>query len=154
MRGKDATQKRFTPVLKTRSTSNNGPTRNGGGNGHGKATASDDGVMKDQPAISELLGRERIESGKRLERTALLSALTAFKKGDFSVRLPADLDGMDGKIADAFNEVMDRNERVSERPKCWGGVAGGVRRPACLDRVLAARQHAAGLISLLPGFGQ
>jgi HAMP domain-containing protein/signal transduction histidine kinase/DNA-binding response OmpR family regulator len=114
MRGKDATQKRYTPVLKSRSTSHGGSTRNGAGNGHGKSSAPDDVVLKDQPEIAELLGRERIDAGKRLERTALLSALTAFKKGDFSVRLPADLDGMDGKIADAFNEVMDRNERVSE----------------------------------------
>ena len=49
-----------------------------------------------------------------LDKGQLLAALLAFKKGDFSVRLPSDLEGMDGKIADAFNEVMDRNERMSE----------------------------------------
>src|SRR5690349_2577651 len=49
-----------------------------------------------------------------LERKELLSALRAFKKGDFSVRLPMDLIGMDGEIAQAFNEVVEANERVTD----------------------------------------
>ena len=40
----------------------------------------------------------------------LLNALTALKKGDFTVRLPTDWTGMDGKIADAFNEVVELNQ--------------------------------------------
>src|ERR1700677_36238 len=44
----------------------------------------------------------------------LLAALTAFKAGDFSVRLPADLTGLDGKVADTFNEVTDRMQRYGE----------------------------------------
>ena len=35
----------------------------------------------------------------------LLSALLAYKAGDFCVRLPSDWTGVPGKIADAFNEV-------------------------------------------------
>ena len=34
----------------------------------------------------------------------LLEALVGLKNGDFSVRLPVDWVGVDGKIADAFNE--------------------------------------------------
>ncbi|HEY1663712.1 MAG TPA: HAMP domain-containing protein [Verrucomicrobiae bacterium] len=44
----------------------------------------------------------------------LLLALTAIKNGDFSVRLPGDLTGTDGKIADTFNEVTSRMERFGE----------------------------------------
>ncbi|HYE05150.1 MAG TPA: HAMP domain-containing protein, partial [Planctomycetota bacterium] len=49
-----------------------------------------------------------------LDRKTLLSALTAFRKGDFSARLPAELEGIDGKIADTFNEVIEINQRMAE----------------------------------------
>ena len=48
-------------------------------------------------------------------QTKLLNALTAFRKGDFSVRLPIDWTGIDGKIADAFNEVIELNQRDGAR---------------------------------------
>src|SRR5437762_2815583 len=43
----------------------------------------------------------------------LLSALLAYKAGDFCVRLPSDWTGVPGKIADAFNEIVEFNERLS-----------------------------------------
>src|SRR5438552_559147 len=49
-----------------------------------------------------------------LDRKGLLSALRAFKKGDFSVRLPMDLIGIDGEIAQVFNEVVEVNEKVTD----------------------------------------
>src|SRR5437667_9029077 len=49
-----------------------------------------------------------------LDRKGLLSALRAFKKGDFSVRLPLDLTGIDGEIAQAFNDVVEMNELVAD----------------------------------------
>jgi HAMP domain-containing protein len=49
-----------------------------------------------------------------LDRKTLLSALRAFRKGDFSVRLPMDLFGIDGEIAEAFNDVVEANERVTD----------------------------------------
>ena len=42
---------------------------------------------------------------------ALLSAMLALNEGDFSVRLPRDLTGVDGKIADAFNDIATVCER-------------------------------------------
>ena len=42
---------------------------------------------------------------------ALLSAMLSFKQGDFSVRLPSALTGVDGKIADAFNDIVLLSER-------------------------------------------
>jgi len=42
---------------------------------------------------------------------ALLSAMLSFKQGDFSVRLPSSLTGVDGKIADAFNDIALLSER-------------------------------------------
>src|SRR2546430_16038897 len=42
-----------------------------------------------------------------------LRALMAFKRGDFSVRLPDDWTGVAGKIADTFNAVIAKNQRLT-----------------------------------------
>jgi HAMP domain-containing protein/CheY-like chemotaxis protein/putative methionine-R-sulfoxide reductase with GAF domain len=41
----------------------------------------------------------------------LLVAMLSFRNGDFAVRLPVDLTGVDGKIADAFNDIVAVSER-------------------------------------------
>src|SRR5205807_8516586 len=43
----------------------------------------------------------------------LLRALMAFKRGDFSVRLPDDWIGVAGKIADTFKELIAKNQRLT-----------------------------------------
>ncbi len=48
------------------------------------------------------------------ELVALLYALTALRKGEAGVRLPSDWDGIAGKVADAFNDVIEMNERMAE----------------------------------------
>jgi HAMP domain-containing protein/signal transduction histidine kinase/DNA-binding response OmpR family regulator len=40
-----------------------------------------------------------------LDRRQLLSALRAFRRGEFEVRLPDELVGLDGQICEAFNEL-------------------------------------------------
>ncbi len=45
-----------------------------------------------------------------LDRGELLRALRAFKRGDFSVRMPMNLTGIDGEIAQAFNDVVELEE--------------------------------------------
>src|SRR5262245_50237740 len=42
---------------------------------------------------------------------ALLRALLSLRDGDFTARLPTDLIGVDGKLADAFNEIAAVSER-------------------------------------------
>src|SRR5881392_980424 len=54
----------------------------------------------------------------------LLRALMAFKRGDFSVRLPDDWTGVAGKIADTFNEVIAKNERLTMELDRIGRVVG------------------------------
>ncbi len=61
---------------------------------------------------------------RELDKTTLLTGLLAFKKGDFSARLPIDLEGMDGKIADAFNDVIEMNERMSRELERLSRVVG------------------------------
>src|SRR5215468_9935164 len=60
----------------------------------------------------------------RLSGRQLLAALRAFRKGNFSVRLPIDLTGLDGEIADAFNDVVELNERLSEEIERLSHVVG------------------------------
>jgi HAMP domain-containing protein/signal transduction histidine kinase/CheY-like chemotaxis protein len=54
----------------------------------------------------------------------LLSALIAFKRGDFSTRLPDDWTGVAGKIADTFNEVIAKNQRMTMELDRIGRVVG------------------------------
>src|SRR5580692_7272149 len=48
-----------------------------------------------------------------LDTSTLLRTLIAFKDGDFSVRLPVNLAGLDGKIADTLNDIFKLNERMA-----------------------------------------
>ncbi|HEY5411427.1 MAG TPA: HAMP domain-containing protein, partial [Caulobacteraceae bacterium] len=49
-----------------------------------------------------------------LDEGQLLGALRAFRRGDFSVRLPRHLTGVDGEIAEAFNDVVELNDRMTK----------------------------------------
>ena len=51
-------------------------------------------------------------SHARLNDRQLLKALRSFRKGDFSARLPADLTGIDGDIAETFNDVVELNQAL------------------------------------------
>jgi methyl-accepting chemotaxis protein len=68
-------------------------------------------------------------NGTAIEQTNLsgrhlLAALRAFRKGNFSVRLPIDLTGLDGEIADAFNDVVELNERMSKEIERLSHIVG------------------------------
>src|SRR5687768_12239512 len=45
-----------------------------------------------------------------LDRGELLKSLRAFKRGDFSVRMALNLTGIDGEIAQTFNDVVELEE--------------------------------------------
>ena len=44
----------------------------------------------------------------------ILSAILAFRDGDFSARLPTDWAGADGRIAEAFNQTIAHEERIAQ----------------------------------------
>jgi hypothetical protein len=48
------------------------------------------------------------------ELHTLLTALMALRKGDASVRLPLHWPGMAGRVADAFNEVVEQNVAMAD----------------------------------------
>ncbi len=59
-----------------------------------------------------------------LDSAALLSALTALKRGDFSARLPLEWTGVAGKVADTFNEVIELNQRMARELERLSRVVG------------------------------
>ena len=45
------------------------------------------------------------------ELAVILASLQTIRDGDFSVRLPSDWTGVQGKIADIFNDIAGANDR-------------------------------------------
>ncbi len=43
----------------------------------------------------------------------ILFAMAAFREGDFSVRLPVDWDGIEGRIAETFNQTVGQEDRIT-----------------------------------------
>jgi HAMP domain-containing protein/CheY-like chemotaxis protein/signal transduction histidine kinase len=63
-------------------------------------------------------------NGKPDPSQELLQALQAMRSGDFSVRMTGDHLGIDGKIADTFNEIVAANQRMAQQLERVGQVVG------------------------------
>jgi HAMP domain len=59
-----------------------------------------------------------------LDHCQLLAALQAFRKGDFSARLPIGPSGIDGAITETFNEIVLICERVTEEFRQLAEIVG------------------------------
>ena len=55
---------------------------------------------------------------------SLLFALQSARDGDFSIRLPSDWTGLYGKVADAFNDIVSVNQRMSQQLHLAGQYVG------------------------------
>jgi hypothetical protein len=76
----------------------------------------------------------------------LLDVLLAVRRGDFSIRMPYDQTGIEGKICDTLNEIIEMNQRLD------AGVAAhrqrrSVKRARSLSAPFWATQPAAGSIA-------
>src|SRR5438876_529988 len=83
-----------------------------------------------RPALGK---RSRVEANDRalegrphdgIDQKVLLSALTALKKGNFSVRLPVEWTGIAGRISDALNDVIELNEKMARELERLSRVVG------------------------------
>jgi HAMP domain-containing protein/signal transduction histidine kinase len=63
-----------------------------------------------------------------LDKVELLQALLAFRRGDFNVRLAPNLTGLDGKIADALNDVLEINQKLARELERINRVVGNEGR--------------------------
>jgi HAMP domain-containing protein/CheY-like chemotaxis protein/signal transduction histidine kinase len=64
------------------------------------------------------------ELGPKDFERLLLRTLTSMKKGDFSVRMPVEFVGVQGKIADTLNDILDLNERTATEVERIATVVG------------------------------
>ena len=62
--------------------------------------------------------------GPRSYLHSLLSALQLIRDGDFSVRMAGDSVGIEGKIADTFNEIVSANQQMAKQLELIGQVVG------------------------------
>src|SRR5687767_6350245 len=70
-----------------------------------------------------------------LDHKVLFSVLAEYERGNFTVRMPDDRTGLSGKICDALNATIERNERLVkelERLSAVVGKAGNVKQRAQL----------------------
>jgi HAMP domain-containing protein/CheY-like chemotaxis protein/signal transduction histidine kinase len=54
----------------------------------------------------------------------ILAGLQTMRDGDFSVRLPGSWTGLEGKIADTFNEIVAANQHMAQELQRLGQVVG------------------------------
>src|ERR1700729_4124549 len=111
-------------------------------------------ILESDAAPIATIESVRTRKAKELDKTTLLAALLAFKGGDFSVRLPIGFEGMDGKIADVFNEVIERNERMSkelERLSRVVGKEGKISQRAEMGEVTGAWKESVESVNALIG---
>jgi signal transduction histidine kinase/CheY-like chemotaxis protein len=78
----------------------------------------------------------KFEAG--LDRRSILAALRAYRKGDFSTRLPLDMVGVDGEIAQAFNDVIEMSAMCAAEVARLREEVGGQGRLAQRAGVPAA----------------
>jgi HAMP domain-containing protein/CheY-like chemotaxis protein/signal transduction histidine kinase len=76
------------------------------------------------PHDAENPDREGPNGHSSLAWHELLHALQAMRTGNFSVRLPTDRTGLEGKVADTFNEIVAANERMAQELEHVGQVVG------------------------------
>ncbi|MDR6221502.1 HAMP domain-containing protein, partial [Deinococcus soli (ex Cha et al. 2016)] len=55
---------------------------------------------------------------------SLLHALQAYRRGDFTVRLPSTWDGVGGRIADTFNDIVEESARIAQDAARVGRTVG------------------------------
>src|SRR5213595_1844339 len=108
--------------------------------------------MKKTPSTKPRSRNRSSTNGSELDTRQLLSALMAFKRGDFSARLPEDWTGVAGKIADMFNDVIRTNQRITqelERIVRVVGKEGRITERASLNDVSESWGDAIACINVL-----
>ena len=93
-------------------------------------------------------------NSSNIDLRAVLGALSAFNRGDFSARLPEDWTGLAGKIADTFNEVIAKNDRMTrelDRISRVVGKEGRITQRASLGDVSNSWANSLGSVYALIG---
>src|SRR5687768_2032026 len=79
---------------------------------------SADGILPQTPAA------DPVSSDYPFQLSELLRALEAVREGNFDVRLPINWVGLEGKVADTFNQIVASNARMARELERVGTVVG------------------------------
>src|SRR5688572_12845102 len=88
------------------------------------------------PAKTQRRRNESANGAPQCDVSRLLKAMLSARAGDFSVRLPSSWTGLEGKLADAFNEMMSTNatmEKELRRVSRTVGKEGKIRQRAAFS---------------------
>ena len=97
-------------------------------------------------------GPETLSVESPLDLHAFLRDLRAVADGDFTVRMPSDWTGLEGKIADTYNEIVQATLRMSEELKRVGqgvGKEGKIRPRVEFHRSRGAWREMEGSVNTL-----
>src|SRR5579872_6212854 len=76
-----------------------------------------------------------------LDKRELLKVLSAFLRGDFSARMPVESNGIDGKIAEALNDVIELNEKMVRE---FGRISNAVGKEGRINQRASLGNHGGG----------
>src|ERR1700730_12755149 len=76
-----------------------------------------------------------------LNKRELLKVLTAFRRGDFSVRLSVEGNGTDEKIAETLNEIIELNEKMVRE---FGRISNAVGKEGRINQRANLGNHGGG----------
>jgi hypothetical protein len=81
--------------------------------------------MKTQEKTAGVAGGQSPEvDGASPHLGLILSSMRTMRDGDFSVRLPGTWAGLEGKVADTFNDIVAANEQMARELRRIGQVVG------------------------------
>src|SRR5262249_33531812 len=86
-----------------------------------KANANGNGKSDDTAGAA---ARARAAGGAGLDHRDILAALRAFKRGDFTAKLREDLAGVDGQIAETFNELVGMAKTIRDEANDVSAAVG------------------------------
>ena len=72
-----------------------------------------DGSPRNGDSHRKTGGRAQADDSPEARAHQLLAAIVAFRDGDFSVRLPSGWSGTEGRIAEAFNQTIGHEDRIT-----------------------------------------
>jgi HAMP domain-containing protein/CheY-like chemotaxis protein/signal transduction histidine kinase len=79
----------------------------------------------ESPPIAKTNGKRDVSGDVSFaDLGVILASLQTMRDGDFSVRLPGNWTGLQGKIADTFNEIVTANQQMAKELKRVGQVVG------------------------------
>src|SRR5215831_13495012 len=76
-----------------------------------------------------------------LDKRELLTFLSAFRKGDFSIRMPVETNGIEGKIARTLNEIIELNEKMVKE---FGRISNAVGKEGRVNQRASVGNHGGG----------